>query len=120
MSTAIYPTTCPYHLAGCSTCHRVLVAEDDPVVRKLLQSWLENWGYHVTVAEDGEQAWQFLQDEAACALLLLDWVMPGIDGLELCRRIRESRRNRYQYILLVTSRNDKNDVVSGLEAGADD
>jgi len=98
----------------------VLLAEDDPVFRKLLQSWLEKWGYKVTVADDGERAWQLLQGETACSLLLLDWVMPGIDGIELCRRIRGTHRNRYQYILLVTSRDDISDVVRGLEAGADD
>ena len=72
------------------------------------------------VAEDGAQAWSFLQHEHPPELLILDWVMPGIDGTELCRRIRERQRSPYQYILLATGKDDKQDVVRGLEAGADD
>jgi two-component system cell cycle response regulator len=99
---------------------RVLIAEDDAMSRKILQSWLENWGYEVTVAEDGATAWKALQQEQPPELLILDWVMPAIDGMELCRRIRDRQRGPYQYILLVTSRDGKQDVVKGLEAGADD
>src|ERR1022692_199044 len=103
-----------------SNCDRVLVAEDDPMFRKILKSWLENWGYGVIVAEDGTVAWNILQHEHPPELLILDWVMPGIDGTELCRRIREQQRSPYSYILLVTGKDDKRDVVTGLEAGADD
>lgn len=103
-----------------SNCDRVLVAEDDPMFRKILKSWLENWGYGVIVAEDGTVAWNILQQERPPELLILDWVMPGIDGLELCRRIRERQTTPYQYILLVTAKDDAEDVVTGLEAGADD
>lgn len=99
---------------------RVLIAEDDAMSRKILQSWLENWGYQVTVAEDGAAAWKMLQQEQAPELLILDWVMPTIDGMELCRRIRDRRQGAYQYILLVTSRDEKQNVVKGLDAGADD
>jgi len=98
----------------------ILVAEDDPIFRKLLQRWLETWGYQVTSAADGEKAWGILQQEMQPELLILDWVMPGIDGAELCRRIRDRHRTPYQYILLVTAKDDKEDVVAGLEAGADD
>ena len=103
-----------------SNCDGVLVAEDDPMFRKILKSWLENWGYRVIVAEDGTAAWNILQQERPPELLILDWVMPGIDGLELCRRIRERQTTPYQYILLVTAKDDAEDVVTGLEAGADD
>jgi diguanylate cyclase (GGDEF)-like protein len=99
---------------------RVLIADDDAMSRKILQSWLENWGYEVTAAGDGETAWNALQQEDAPELLILDWVMPTIDGVELCRRIRDRQHGAYQYILLVTSRDEKKDVVKGLEAGADD
>lgn len=98
----------------------VLIAEDDPMFRRILQSWLENWGYCVQVAEDGGEAWKILQQERCPELLILDWMMPQVDGIELCRRIRERQRSPYQYILLVTAKDDKNDVVRGLEAGADD
>lgn len=98
----------------------VLVAEDDPMFRTILKRWLETWGYPVTVAEDGEQAWAILQQEAQPELLILDWVMPGVDGAELCHRIRARQRAPYQYILLVTAKDNTDDVVAGLDAGADD
>jgi len=85
--------------------------------------WKTGWstgGYRVVVAEDGAKAWNILQQEGPPQLLILDWIMPGINGMELCRRIREQRNSPYQYILLVTSKDDKQDVVHGLEAGADD
>ena len=98
----------------------VLIAEDDPIFRRVLQSRLQNWGYQVITAENGARAWEILQQDNAPDLLILDWMMPGIDGLEVCRKIRERQRNPYQYILLVTGKDDKQDVVKGLEAGADD
>jgi len=98
----------------------ILIAEDDPIFRKLLQSRLQNWGYRVVAVKDGIEAWDILQQSTPPDLLILDWMMPGIDGIELCRRIRESNRESYQYILLVTGKDGKQDVVKGLEAGADD
>jgi len=103
-----------------STSYGVLVAEDDPIFRTILTRWLETWGYAVTIAEDGEQAWKILQQEAQPELLILDWVMPGVDGAELCHRIRARQRTPYQYILLVTAKDNTEDVVAGLGAGADD
>ena len=98
----------------------ILVAEDDPIFRRLLQSRLQNWGYHVITAKDGAEAWELLQQAETPDLLILDWMMPGIDGLELCRRIRSKERDRYQYILLLTGKDEKQDVVNGLNSGADD
>lgn len=121
MSTAELKTHCIE-----STCeslissNRILIADDDAVSRKILRSWLENWGYEVTTAEDGAAAWKILQQERPPELLILDWVMPIIDGMELCRRIRDRPQGTYPYILLATSRNEKQDVVKGLNAGADD
>jgi diguanylate cyclase (GGDEF)-like protein len=103
-----------------SSCNRVLVAEDDAMFRRILQSWLENWGYLVTIAEDGARAWKILQQELAPQLLILDWMMPAINGLELCRKVRERNQIPYQYILLATAKDAKQDLVRGLEAGADD
>ncbi len=88
--------------------------------RRILQRWVESWGFGVVLAEDGNQAWEILRQEQPPQLLILDWVMPGIDGLELCRRTRAARCGPYQYILLVTARDRTPDVVRGLEAGADD
>jgi two-component system cell cycle response regulator len=103
-----------------SSCERVLVAEDDAMFRRILQSWLETWGYRVTLTEDGAQAWKALQQEPPPQLLILDWMMPKTDGVELCRKVREQNRTPYQYILLATAKDGKQDLVKGLEAGADD
>jgi diguanylate cyclase (GGDEF)-like protein len=103
-----------------SSCERVLVAEDDALFRRILQSWLETWGYRVTLAEDGALAWQALQQDPPPQLLILDWMMPKTDGVEICRKVREQNRTPYQYILLATAKDGKQDLVKGLEAGADD
>lgn len=97
-----------------------LVAEDDPMYRRLLQNRLENWGYRVITVNDGAEAWDILQQPKPPALLILDWMMPGTDGLELCRRIRQKQDDPYQYILLLTGKDDKQDLIEGLNAGADD
>ncbi len=102
------------------SCDRVLVADDDAMFRRILQSWLENWGYRVTIAEDGAQAWNILQKDLPPQLLILDWIMPDITGVDLCRRVRELNRAPYQYILLATANDAKQDLVRGMEAGADD
>jgi two-component system cell cycle response regulator len=103
-----------------SSCNRVLVAEDDAMFRRILQSWLTTWGYAVTMAEDGAEAWAILQQEIRPQVLILDWMMPAINGLELCAKVRERNQFPYQYILLATARDAKQDLVRGLEAGADD
>jgi diguanylate cyclase (GGDEF)-like protein len=99
---------------------KVLVAEDDPIFRRLLQNRLQNWGYQVVIVRDGAEAWEMLQQPDAPSLLILDWMMPAIDGLELCRRIRKKQSDTYQYILLLTGKDDKQDLIDGLNAGADD
>jgi two-component system, cell cycle response regulator len=103
-----------------SACNRVLIVEDDPMFRKILCSWLQSWGYHVSVAEDGAVAWEMLQEMRAPHLLILDWIMPKLNGIDLCRMLRERGSSPYQYILLVTAKDDKQDLIRGLEAGADD
>jgi two-component system cell cycle response regulator len=103
-----------------SACSQVLVAEDDAMFRTILQSWLGPWGYRVTLAEDGAKAWTILQQEHPPQVLILDWMMPEINGLDLCRKVREQNRHPYQYILLATAKDAKQDLVRGLEAGADD
>jgi two-component system cell cycle response regulator len=111
------PSVTDFPLHGTET---VLVAEDDPMFRRILQRWLESWGFRVILAEDGSRAWEILRQEQPPQLMILDWVMPGVDGLELCRRTRAARCGPYQYILLVTARDRTADIVRGLEAGADD
>ena len=99
---------------------KVLIAEDDPVSRRLLQAALIKWGYHVTVTADGREAWQALQVPDPPTLLILDWLMPEMDGTEICRELRRSPIHKSAYIILLTSRGSKDDIIQGLEAGADD
>ena len=98
----------------------VLVAEDDPISRRILEVRLRSWGYQVIAIDNGFQALEIMEPDEAPELLLLDWMMPGIDGVELCRRVRGMRKSLYRYILLLTARDAKQDLVTGLEAGADD
>lgn len=98
----------------------VLIAEDDPIFRRILESWFKRWDYSVTAVENGLDAWELLQREDAPQLAILDWMMPGMDGIELCRRIRTREQGAYLYVLLLTAKDDKQDVIAGLEAGADD
>jgi two-component system cell cycle response regulator len=99
---------------------RILVADDDPVSRRLLESSLERWGYEVVVAEDGISALAALRAPNPPKLAVLDWMMPGLDGVAVCREIRQSKDADYTYILLLTVKGEKGDVIAGLEAGADD
>lgn len=99
---------------------RILLADDDVTVRTLLEHMLREWQYEVVTASDGQQAWDILQGQNPPQLLVLDWMMPGMDGVELCRRLRTWEKRRYTYIILFTAKNDKNDTVAGLSAGADD
>jgi sigma-B regulation protein RsbU (phosphoserine phosphatase) len=98
---------------------RVLIADDDPISRRLLERTLQHWGYEVTAARDGAEAWRFFQ-ERDYPLVISDWVMPGMDGLELVRRIRASSRPGYVYILLLAAASHRREVVEGMNAGADD
>src|SRR5580658_5863101 len=100
---------------------KILIAEDDPTSRLLMQRTLEKFGYDVVLAEDGRKAVEILSQRGGPRLALIDWMMPELDGLGLCREVRSSQRDgAYVYILLLTSRQDAEDVVAGLEAGADD
>jgi DNA-binding response OmpR family regulator len=99
---------------------KILIAEDEPVSRRVLEKALQDWGYELVVAENGARAWELLQGEDAPRLAILDWMMPGLDGPEICRRVRATPRGESTYLLLLTSRGAVADIVSGLDAGADD
>jgi diguanylate cyclase (GGDEF)-like protein len=99
---------------------RVLAAEDNPVFQTMLRSLLTKWGYDPVIARDGAEAWRALDSEGAPRLAILDWMMPGMDGVEICRRVRAAAREPYIYIVLLTARTDSRDLVEGMEAGADD
>jgi diguanylate cyclase (GGDEF)-like protein len=99
---------------------RVLIAEDDAISRRMLQAFLGKWGYEVLVATEGEEAWVALQANDAPRLAVLDWMMPGKDGIDICRQIRQCQGRPYTYVLLLTARGQKEDIVEGLDAGADD
>lgn len=83
---------------------RILLAEDDSGSRLLLERLLANWGYEVVAACDGNEAWQVLQGEDAPPLALLDWMMPGMDGVEVCRQVRQSSQAPYVYIVMLTAK----------------
>lgn len=99
---------------------RILVADDDALSRKILQDYLSTWGYEVVLAKNGEEAWAVLQDENRPNLAILDWVMPGMDGIEVCERLRSLNLASYVYVIILTSLNKVEDVVKGLVSGADD
>ena len=99
---------------------RVLVVDDDAMIRRLLETTLTRWDYEVVIATDGEKAWEILQQDDAPSLALMDWTMPRMDGLELCKRVRTLQRSPRPYLIFLTAKGRIEDIVTGLEAGADD
>jgi len=100
---------------------RILLAEDSALYRHLISGHLKDWGFDLVIAKDGAEAWSLLEQPEAPSLALLDWVLPEIDGLELCRRIRHvAVAGRYTYTVLLTGKDGKDDLLEGLQAGADD
>jgi len=103
-----------------ATASRILIAEDDPVLRRMLEALLVKSGYDVVSVSDGLQALRVLEGEGAPSLAVLDWVMPGLEGPQVCQRIRQRSDRPYIYILLLTALTQKGNVLQGLESGADD
>ena len=99
---------------------RILIAEDHYVSRHLLERNLINWGFQVQAAADGEAALKILEGENPPALVLIDWIMPKIDGLEVCRRVRARVEQPFTYVLLLTAKNHKDELAAALEAGVDE
>jgi phosphoserine phosphatase RsbU/P len=96
----------------------IIIAEDDLVSRTLMSNLMTKWGFNAVVREDGHEAMKALRAEQGPALAILDWMMPGMDGLQVCRRIRESGKT--VYVIMLTSLSTKENIVEGLHAGADD
>ena len=99
---------------------KVLIAEDNPIWRQMLKQNVSNWGYEPVVAEDGKEAWKILQLPDAPRLAVLDWQMPHMDGIDVCRHVKSSQTLPFTYVVMLTSRDAEEDMVAGLDAGADD
>lgn len=99
---------------------KVLIADDDKPTRILLRAAISQWGYEIVEAQDGEEAWNLLQHEDAPRLLILDWLMPKIDGITLCERCKNQLSNNQPYIILLTQLTGIDNVAKGIEAGADE
>jgi diguanylate cyclase (GGDEF)-like protein len=102
---------------------RILIADDSIVSRHMLDATLRKWGFEVVMARDGEEAWKVLRGEDPPRIAVLDWVMPGLTGPEVCKRVREHSRDSesaYTYLLLLSSKSQREDLIEGMESGADD
>ncbi|MBU1699496.1 MAG: response regulator transcription factor [Candidatus Eisenbacteria bacterium] len=99
---------------------RILIAEDDLTSRRILETVLKKWGHEVISTSDGEMAWVEIQKADAPSLIILDWMMPGMDGVEICYKIRKADDHKPRYIILLTAKTEKKDIVQGLDAGAND
>lgn len=99
---------------------RILMAEDDLVSQRVLQTMLTKWGFEPIVVNNGSDAWSWLQKTDAPQLAILDWMMPGMDGVDVCRAVRALERDCPSYLILLTAKGRKEDIVTGLEAGAND
>ena len=99
---------------------QILVVDDDPLTLHMVVSRMRQWGYDVVSCTDGESAWKLLEDGTKLNMAIVDWMMPGIKGPELCQKIRERTDCPYVYIILLTGRSKPEDLIAGLDAGADD
>ena len=99
---------------------KVLIVDDDPVTRSLLKAFLHKWGYEVVIACGGTEAWELLQEPESPSIVVSDWIMPDMSGLDLCRKVRQAQAASYTYLIVLTGKGHKEDVVEAFEAGADD
>ncbi len=99
---------------------KILIAEDDEVSRIVLSRMLQKWGHEVVATVDGRSAYEILEGEDAPGIAILDWMMPKMDGLEVCRRLRQLNRAEPPYVILLTARDQTDDIVAGLDSGAND
>ncbi len=98
---------------------KILIAEDDLITSRIVEKNLNSWGYEVVLARSGEQAWQELKD-SSLRLAILDWMMPGMDGTEICQKLRRRKKFKYTYVILLSAKDRKQDIIAGLSSGADD
>ena len=98
---------------------KILVADDSPITRKILQRALENAGFDIIVAEEGDHAWQILTDSPDISLAILDWMMPGLSGIEICKKLAK-KQSRFVYIILLTAKDGNKNLDDAFQAGADD
>ena len=99
---------------------RVLIADDSSLVRRMLERLVSSWGYEPVACADGDEAWRALQEKDAPVLAILDWEMPGLSGVEVCRMLRQAAAEPYVYVILLTANDQEKAVIEGLTAGADD
>jgi diguanylate cyclase (GGDEF)-like protein len=99
---------------------KILVADDDTASRQILETLLVRWGYEAVTARNGDEAWRVLNSANPPRIAILDWMMPGMDGAEICRRVRSGEKKPYIFLILLTALNGEGDLVTGMEAGADD
>jgi phosphoserine phosphatase RsbU/P len=99
---------------------RALIADDDRSTTLMLSRMLTQWGIEVTTAHDGQTAWNLMRTAPRPSVAILDWMMPDLDGIEICRRVRDDESLRHLYVILLTSRDTRADLIAGLNAGADD
>lgn len=99
---------------------KIMIAEDDLTSRTMLKAVLSKWGYEVLAMANGDEAWVAMQQDDAPKLLILDWIMPGMNGPELCQKLRDQGKVNTLYIIMLTSKSERKDIIAGLEIGADD
>jgi sigma-B regulation protein RsbU (phosphoserine phosphatase) len=99
---------------------KLLIADDDYIARTMIQAVLKKWDYELVITADGHEAWDALQQADAPQLAILDWMMPGMTGPEVCRKLRAQERTAPLYLILLTSKDERQNIIEGLEAGADD
>ncbi len=99
---------------------KVLIAEDDPIQSELLSTLVKSWGYNTILVSDGESAWNAFKSEAAPEILLLDWLMPNLSGIDVCNKINELELDTPPYIILLTAMDSSENLIEGLQAGAND
>jgi len=99
---------------------KILITDDSESVREMLGMLIKDWGYQPVFAKDGEEAWSILIDDSPPRVAMVDWMMPRMDGLDLCKKIKTSPNLPFFYVVLITAKSSVEDVITGLEAGADD
>lgn len=100
--------------------NKILIAEDNPVVRKGLVSFLEKWGYEVTQADNGDEAWKVIENNPEIRLAIVDWNLPGLSGMQVLQRLRVRTNAPYVYAIMFSSRKSKEEQILALDGGADD